>query len=215
MLRVVLLLAAAALSRKIVLHLGAAVARRIDAAAWVMWPLVVVWCVVAYRIGHPDWQPKDKSGAAEEGSAEPSEAAAPSDAEPVLPVVSVGPYLPNIQDLRESVARVGTPHAHISVLAVDLGTTAERVREALSRWGVPVEPVRMRGGGSSTGVKGDHPALLVAANRVVAAGQPTNNNSNNSTEVEHGEGLSIIRDRSHGHRWHVIPRPLPEDPPAR
>lgn len=100
--------------------------------------------------------------------------------------------VPTFHELCESLARVGTPHAHVAVLAHDLGTTPERVREALDACGVRVEAVRMQGRGSSTGVKGDAlPAPRPTPGGVVDAGQPANNDNNNATPVEPEKGFRV------------------------
>ena len=96
--------------------------------------------------------------------------------------------VPTFHELCESLARVGTPHAHIAVLAHDLATTPERVREALDACGVPVEAVRMQGRGSSTGVKG---GALPVPRSVVGAGQATNNDNNNASGEGSEKGLSV------------------------
>lgn len=100
--------------------------------------------------------------------------------------------VPTFHELCESLARVGTPHAHVAVLAHDLGTTPERVREALNACGVRVEAVRMQGRGSSTGVKGDAlPALRPSPGGVVGAGQPANNDNNNADSPSPEEGVRV------------------------
>lgn len=100
--------------------------------------------------------------------------------------------VPTFHELCESLARVGTPHAHIAVLAHDLGTTPERVREALDACGVQVEAVRMQGRGSSTGVKGDAlPVPRPPLGGVVAAGQPADNDNNNAEGDVPREGLRV------------------------
>jgi hypothetical protein len=100
--------------------------------------------------------------------------------------------VPTFHELCESRARVGTPHAHIAVLAHDLGTTPERVREALDACGVQVEGVRMQGRGSSTGVKGDAlPTPRSTLGGVVGAGQPANNDNNNASAATPEKGLRV------------------------
>ena len=66
---------------------------------------------------------------------------------------------------------------------------------------VPVEPVRMQGRGTSTGVKGGPAAHQAIAPRpedvaVVGAGQPGNNNSNNA--------FSLVPDNINPVRTHVV-----------
>ncbi|MFE2712247.1 hypothetical protein ACFXKI_09715 [Streptomyces mirabilis] len=100
--------------------------------------------------------------------------------------------VPTFHELCESLARVGTPHAHIAVLAHDLGTTPERVREALDACGVPVEAVRMQGRGSSTGVKGGAlPIPRPTLGGVVGAGHPGNNDNNNGPDGAPEKGLRV------------------------
>ncbi|MGW3571845.1 hypothetical protein ACWDSL_49595 [Streptomyces sp. NPDC000941] len=157
-----------------------------------MWPGVAWFLLAAWRAAAPDAEADEEPEGEddeEESSGEEQEAAQPAPETPRLPTWG---------ELGEALARVGTPHAHIAVLAEDLGTTPERVREALDWCGVPVEAARMRGRGSSTGVKGAAlPTPRTAHADVVAAGQPGNNNDNNA----HGpiverpvEGMTIIRD---------------------
>jgi hypothetical protein len=121
--------------------------------------------------------------------------------------------VPTFHELCESLARVGTPHAHIAVLAHDLGTTPERVREALDACGVQVEAVRMQGRGSSTGVKGDAlPTPRSTPGGVVGAGQPANDNNNASAttpekglRVEHiGQAGAIVHDPADSVRHHQV-----------
>ncbi|MFJ9234135.1 hypothetical protein ACIRJ3_04010 [Streptomyces anulatus] len=143
----------------------------------VLWIAVPVWCWAAIRSIPTETaqQPQDEE----------------SDSEPA-PAAEQAPPLPTLQDVREAVSRVGTPHAHLAVLAEALGTTTDRVREVLAEHTIPVEPVRMRGRGSSTGVKADHfPAPAAAPESVVAAGQPANNNTNNTRVESHAGGAHI------------------------
>ncbi|WP_432147939.1 hypothetical protein [Streptomyces sp. bgisy029] len=184
-LRVAVLVLTALVLRKVAVSIGAGLAARADSARWLLWPIAIAWIIAAYRTGHPDWTPTEQP----EQPAEPEELhQEPDEDTPPAPEA----FLPNLQDLRDAVRRVGTPHAHITTLAADLDTTPDRVREALARWGIPVEPVRMRGRGSSTGVKGDHfPAPAAPPAGVVAAGQPANNNDNNTVVERRAEGAHI------------------------
>ncbi|MCI4045116.1 DUF3742 family protein [Streptomyces sp. TRM75563] len=143
----------------------------------VLWVAVPVWCWAAIRAIPTETA---EQPANEEGGSEPAPAAEQPSA------------LPTLQDVRDAVSKVGTPHAHLAVLAEALGTTTDRVREVLAEHDIPVEPVRMRGRGSSTGVKADHfPAPAAPSGDVVAAGQPANNNTNNVT-VQHNAGGAHI-----------------------
>lgn len=217
LLRLGLLIGVAALARNILTAVAIAVLHRADAARWVMWPASIVWIIAAYRAGRIGWKPKPEKSAKGDGPAEETVAQEQPDDEPsedpdiaednggaereTAPPAPAAPPLPSLPDLRIALARVGTPHAHLAVLAADIGTTPERVREALEKWAIPIEAVRMQGRGTSTGVKGGpavHPSLALRPEdaAVVAAGQPANNNDNNADEpyVERPvEGMLIIR----------------------
>lgn len=130
--------------------------RGVVAAPWALAPAAGVWLVASLYAKDPAELDEDeveeerKAAPAAEGgtsSEEPEPAGAAPPAEE--------PPLPSHQDLHEALSRVGTPHAHIAVLAADLGTTAERVRAALAQMSIPVKDVRMKGRGSSTGIRGD------------------------------------------------------------
>ncbi|MBL3669069.1 hypothetical protein JL475_24360 [Streptomyces sp. M2CJ-2] len=202
LLRLAVLLAAAAILRKIVTAVAIGVYVRIDsgAAPWLMWGAAGVWVVAAYRCGQDDWEPKKPAtDAPQPADGHPAEAAEEQ------PEPAAEPPLPILPNLRTSLARVGTPHAHIAALAADIGTTPERVREALEKWQVPVEPVRMKGRGTSTGVKGGsavHPALAPRPEdaAVVAAGQATNNDNNNAEEPTTEKGVRVERTQTGGYR---------------
>jgi hypothetical protein len=200
LLRLALLVIAAAITRKIATAVALAVYHRTadGRAPLLCWGLAAWWIVSAYRAGADGWEPKQRTQKpAEEEKQEPaSEATAEEDSEPGVEQPPAGPLLPSLLDLRIALARVGTPHAHIAALAAHIGTTPERVREALDGWEIPVEAVRMQGRGTSTGVKGGpavHPALTPGSDIAdgVAAGQPSNNDNNNADGAEPEEGLRV------------------------
>lgn len=204
LLRLAILLGTAALLRKIGTKLGAWAYGRVESGAWwsLLWATATAWTIAAYRAGRDDWQPKE-GPAQPERSAEESTGGQPEGAQPESAVeqATPKPMLPILPDLRVSLLKVGTPHAHIAVLAADIGTTPERVREVLDRYEIPVEPVRMQGRGSSTGVKGGdavHPALAPRPEdvAVVAAGQPANNDNNNV--------FTLVPDTVNPVRTHVV-----------
>lgn len=181
--RMALLVLAALVLRKVGISIAGALLQRAEAARWLLWPLSIAWFLAAYRFGRAGWEPATAPAEPPDEHEQPDEPAPPPATEP---------HLPTLGDLGESVRRIGTPHAHITALADDLGTTTDRVREALTTWGIPVEPVRMRRRGSSTGVKEDHfPAPAAPSGGVVAAGQPANNNDNNTTVTRHAGGAHI------------------------
>ncbi|MFD6421052.1 hypothetical protein [Streptomyces sp. NPDC060198] len=206
--RVALLVGGALILRKVgggvLVALGHAV--QSPSARWLLWPAAAVWIVAAYRIGHPEWAPKERPE-----SAAPAEEPTEDDDSPEetpLPEAPPAPAGPTLSDLHETLARIGTPHAHITALAEALDTTPELVREALGKAGVPVEAVRMRGRGSSTGVRGGSiPAPLPAQKgpltNVVVAGQPANNNDNNG-----GDTVTVQR---HANGAHITVTPARQD----
>ena len=207
LLRLAALLAMAALLRKIVAAIAIGVYARVEsgAAPWLMWGAAGLWVVAAYRCGRDGWKPKKPAAPETQTDDEQPAEAAEEHLEDDVEETSTEPLLPGLPDLRISLAKVGTPHAHVAVLAADLGTTPERVREALEKWDVPVEPVRLRGRGSSTGVKGGpsvHPALALRPEdvAVVAAGQTANNNDNNAEEPTPEKGVRVERTQTGGYR---------------
>ncbi|MGW0566096.1 hypothetical protein [Streptomyces tauricus] len=205
--KLALLVAAAGLLRKIVMKVGGGLYERLHsgAAGWLLWPAAALWIIAAYRAGHPAWKPRQPPAeqAAEDGQEQPAEeAGSPDGQDDALEQPPAGPVRPNLLDLRLALARVGTPHAHLAVLATAIGTTPELVRETLDKWQIPVVAVRMQDRGTSTGVKGGdaiHPALALDPNDadVVAAGQPGNNNSNNAS-------FETVPDEKNPVRTHVI-----------
>lgn len=179
LLRLAVLLGVAALLRKVVTAVALGLYERVEsgAAPGLMFGAAGVWVVAAYRCGRDGWEPKRRG--AETG--EPMEGEPDEEESAPVEQAPAGPPLPTFQQLCAALDRVGTPHAHIAVLAADLGTSSERVREALDRCGVSVTDVRMRGRGSSTGIKGDAlPAPAAPSDGVVGAGQPANNDNNNA-----------------------------------
>ncbi|WP_073946507.1 hypothetical protein [Streptomyces kebangsaanensis] len=216
LLRLAVLLTVAAVLRKIIMAVIVGVYARVasGAAPWLLWGTAGLWVVAAYRCGKDDWKPKQPA-TAEPPTTEPKpDSEQPADTpeaqpEPAVEQTPAGPLLPNLLDLRVSLAKVGTPHAHLAVLAADIGTTPERVREALDRWEIPVEAVRMQGRGTSTGVKGGaaaHPALAPGPDvvAVVAAGQPANNDNNNA--------FTTVPDEKNPVRTHVVWRDQETEP---
>lgn len=187
-LRLAVLLAAAMVVRKTVEAVTAAVYSRMESgqAWWLLWGAAIAWTVAAYRAGREDWQPKQAEPTVELGPAEES------------PTEPAGPRAPTAAELVAAVREIGTPHAHLKALAAHLGTTTERVREAAAAAGLPVTDVRM-GGRPSTGVRGDALPSLPShdpVEGVVGAGQPANNDNNNTNFV-------TVPDEENPHRTRV------------
>lgn len=134
--------------------------------------VTVPFVVFAWRAGAPAVPPED------EGE-QPAE---------VLPLTA--------EELAVAMHAVGAPHAHLAVLAAHMKTTSARVREGLTTAGIPVDAVRMKGRGVSTGVKEVHfpPLPSPAASPsedVVAAGQSNNNNTKVTRRYGLGRGAQI------------------------
>ncbi|MGW3499347.1 hypothetical protein [Streptomyces globisporus] len=104
----------------------------VQSAPVLMFGLTIWWVVAAYRKGKP------KEKAAAPPLQESSEPAQPKDDSP---------------EVLATLRKVAEPHAHLSAVAQALGTDTAHVREVLTRAGVPISDVRMKGRGVSTGVK--------------------------------------------------------------
>ncbi|WP_326768650.1 hypothetical protein OG978_32670 [Streptomyces sp. NBC_01591] len=184
--------------------------RGVVAAPWVLAPAAGLWLLASLYAEAPAEPEGEDDEEKEEAAAEGgTRSDAPEPAGAAVPSVDEPP-LPSHQDLHEALSRVGTPHAHIAVLAEDLGTTADAVRAALDQLAVPVAAVRMRGRGSSTGVRADKfpappPTPGPPSDGVVVAGQGANNDNNNAPDVVHREGLVIAYtdDKTNPVRTHV------------
>ncbi|MGA5467830.1 hypothetical protein ACPCUK_03190 [Streptomyces arboris] len=104
----------------------------VRSAPVLMFGLTIWWVVAAYRKGKPEEK------AAVPPLQEFSEPAQPKDDSP---------------EVLATLRKVAEPHAHLSAVAQALGTDTAHVREVLTRAGVPITDVRMKGRGVSTGVK--------------------------------------------------------------
>jgi len=151
-----------------------------------MWVAVGGFAALAFPAGR---LPKQEKPGGEEPGEEPGEEEQPEE-EPA------GPGMP---ELVAAMHELADPHVHLSALAraLGFGKDTARVRELLADAGVPIKTVRM-GGKPSTGVDAAHfPPLPSpssdAPEDVVAAGQASNNNSNNDLTVERRQGMTIIR----------------------
>jgi hypothetical protein len=153
----------------------------VQTAPVLMFPLTVWWVIAAYR--------KGKSGEPEEKAAVPplqesSEPAQPKDDSP---------------EVLAALRKTTSPHAHLAAVAQALGTDTARVREVLTRAGVAITDVRMKGRGVSTGVKAaDIPLPSFSPSPspegpgpVVGPGQ-TNNNDTELTVSRFPSGVQII-----------------------
>ncbi|WP_216586851.1 hypothetical protein [Streptomyces brasiliscabiei] len=163
----------------------------VQTAPVLMFPLTIWWVVAAYRKGKPE----EKSAVA--SPQESSEPAAEEDDSPKV-----------LEALREK----AEPHVHLAVVAQALGTDTAHVREVLSRAGVPISDVRMKGRGVSTGVKAEHIPLPSPSpspspegpGPVVGPGQ-ANNNDTELTATRFPSGVQVISvpDPTNPARTHV------------
>ncbi|WP_426404231.1 hypothetical protein ACN9M0_24840 [Streptomyces sp. R-07] len=110
--------------------------------------------------------------------------------------------LPGREDLATALHSIGAPHAHLAVLAEHLGLSPAHTREALTEAGIPIDACRMKGRGSSTGVKAeDFPPLPSPASTpseaVVAPGQSDNNNGKRVRRWPWGHTVTDPTERLH------------------
>ncbi|MEU6449616.1 hypothetical protein [Streptomyces sp. NPDC046979] len=164
----------------------------IRTAPVLMFGLTGWWIVAAFRKGKPEEK------AAVVPPQEFREPAAPKDDSP---------------EVLATLRTVAEPHAHLAVVAQALGTDTAHVREVLSRAGVPISDVRMKGRGVSTGVKAEDipspapsPSPSPDPSRpVVGAGQTNNNNETELTSTRFPSGVQVISvsDPTNPARTHV------------
>ncbi|MFD7858551.1 hypothetical protein ACFV6B_30365 [Streptomyces microflavus] len=163
----------------------------VQSAPVLMFGLTGWWVIAAYRKG----KPKEK-------------AAVPS------PQESTEPAQPKCDspEVLATLRKVAEPHAHLSAVAQALGTDTAHVREVLTRAGVPISDVRMKGRGVSTGVKAaDIPLPSPSPNPspegtgpVVAPGQSNNNDTELTvTRLPSGARIISVPDPENPARTHV------------
>ncbi|MCX5201061.1 hypothetical protein OG897_06240 [Streptomyces sp. NBC_00237] len=183
-LRVGILLVLGLVARKLGGGLLGTIAAHSDRLAWLLWPITIGWCITAYRTHNRPrvvtTRPTETAAEGAEPEGEEGETPPPTPAPASAP-----PTLPELLDAAE---KIGTPHVHIAVLAETLGTTPAAVRDRLTRSRIPIGDVRMRGRGSSTGVRHEdlapyYPTPSAPSDGVVGAGQEANNNDNNTSGI--------------------------------
>jgi hypothetical protein len=190
LLRLALLVFALAVARKVAVAAGGGLYTAVadGRAPWLMWGTAVLWVVAAYRCGRDGWKPKARAAEGdrpEAGGQEQQPASAPSGPLPVSPV-----------GLIAAVRDVGTPHAQLKPLAEHLGTTTDVVRAAAAAMGWPVKDVRMAGRSASAGLRWDEcpsPAPAGPSAGVVGAGQPADDNDDDSGREGPREGIAVRR----------------------
>ncbi|MFF9269098.1 hypothetical protein [Streptomyces rochei] len=194
-LRLVVLVAAAALIRKIATAVAAAVYVRVEAGAapWLMWGAAVLWVVAAYRCGREDWTPTRPASKEPADGERPADDASP---EPAVPQAPTGPPSVSPVALIAAVRDIGTPHAQLVPLAQHLATTTDRVRAAAAEMGWPVKDVRQAGRSSAAGLRWDEcpsPAPADPSPGVVGAGQPADDNDDDSSPEDPEKGIAVRR----------------------
>jgi hypothetical protein len=190
--------------------LGGWVHRKASAGGSWLFIAAALWLLAAYRVGHPDRQTDTDPVPEPETDDEPSETASDGHHR------TAGPSVVSPTELVAAVRDIGTPHAQLKPLAEHLGTTTDAVRAAAGAVGWPVKDVRMEGRSSSAGLRWDDcpsPTILAPSSGVVGAGQPADDD-NDDTEGEHpreglrvqaiGQGGRLVHDPADAVRHHQI-----------
>jgi hypothetical protein len=193
--KVALLLWLAGRARLVVTAVVERVLERVDSGAfgWLLWTLAGLWVVGAYRAGADGWEPKQRP-VPEAVEAESEEPAVSAESVSAVSLVKPPPVSPTA--LVAAVRDIGTPHAQLKPLAEHLGVSTDAVRAAAAGIGWPVKDVRMEGRSSSAGLRWDDcpsPTILAPSPGVVGAGQPADDNDDDTS----GEGP--------GKRFRVVP----------
>lgn len=195
LLRLAVLLAAAALLRKVATAVAAGVYARVEAGAapWLMWGTAGLWVVAAYRCGRDNWKPKGPA-AEQQGAEKP--AGDGQDQEPAEPPAPAAPPRVSPVALIATVRDIGTPHAQLKPMAEHLGTTTDAVRAAAAGMGWPVKDVRMAGRSASAGLRWDEcpsPDQAHPSPGVVGAGESADDNDDDSDREDPREGIAVRR----------------------
>ncbi|MEU9640930.1 hypothetical protein [Streptomyces sp. NPDC048188] len=196
LLRLAVLLAIAAVVRKVALAAGgglyAAVAD--GRAPWLMWGGAGLWVVAAYRCGRDGWAPRRT--AETPGDAEQLPDAEQQDDQEAAAQTPAGPPPVSPVALIAAVRDVGTPHAQLKPLAEHLATTTDAVRAAAAGMGWPVKDVRMAGRSASAGLRWDEcpsPPPTDPSPGVVGAGERADDNDDDTHEEGPREGIAVRR----------------------
>jgi len=192
-LRAGLLLAVAAVLRKIATAIGVGIYHRVaDGGAPVLcWGAAAWWTVSAYRAGADGWTPKRPAAPEPEPAAE-NQAGQQEQPAPQQP--PTGPPSVSAVALVAAVRDIGTPNAQLVPLAEHLGTTTDAVRATAAELGWPVKDVRMAGRSSTAGLRWDEVPLTPPADPrsgVVGAGQPADDNDDDTEKGPFREGLRV------------------------
>ncbi|MGW4300409.1 hypothetical protein ACWEHT_11590 [Streptomyces sp. NPDC004646] len=215
LLRLTVLIAGAALIRKITTTLAVALYARVrdGGAPWLLWAAATWWVVSAYRAGADDWNPRRPAAPLQE---EESDAPAPAPTEEEAPPTEAPEdstpeaEQPPAERLRVSptelvaaVRDIGTPHAQLKPLAEHLRESTDAVRATAASMGWPVKDVRMAGRSASAGLRWDEypsPAPADPPPGVVGAGQRTDDNDDDVAPY----GFTTVPDEVNPARTHVI-----------
>jgi hypothetical protein len=168
--------------------IGDRVHEKVESGAWSGFLTVsaVLWIVAAYRVGG---RPEPESAVEQAEDQEPE-----AEAQPVAP--SSGPPSVSPVALIAAVRDIGTPHAQLKPLATHLGTTTDQVRAVAAGMAWAVKDVRMQGRSASAGLRWDEcpsPDEVHPSPGVVGAGQPADDNDDDTPGDEPREGLRVVR----------------------
>ncbi|MFF7901192.1 hypothetical protein ACIO02_34035 [Streptomyces sp. NPDC087568] len=219
LLRLAMLLAAAAVLRKITTAVAVGLYARVASggAPWLLWGTAGVWVIAAYRCGRDGWEPKQAAPEApadakseDQEDEEKTPEAAPASAPQAAAPLSVSPVA-----LVAAVRDIGTPHAQLTPLAEHLGTTTDVVRATAAGMGWQVKDVRMQGRSASAGLRWDEvpsPPPATPAPGVVGAGQLADDNDDDTDGEGPGEGIRarrtngglVIYDLTDAHRHYRV-----------
>ncbi|EGX60112.1 hypothetical protein SZN_09326 [Streptomyces zinciresistens K42] len=207
LLRLAVLLAAAAVLRKAGTALACSLYTRIEGggAPWIPAGAAAWWIVSAYRAGRDGWTPKRPAiptpaeagpHQEQEQDAAAQEQPAPAAEQPAAPALRPVALVAAVRD-------IGTPHAQLKPLAEHLGVSTDAVRDTAAALGWPVKDVRQTGRSASAGLRWDEcpsPALADPSPSVVAAGQPTDDNDDDSAWTAVPDDHNPVRTHV---RWHT------------
>ncbi|MFD8805584.1 hypothetical protein [Streptomyces sp. NPDC059597] len=223
LLRLAVLLAGAALLRKIIAALAVALYARVrdGGAPWLLWAAATWWVVSAYRAGADGWKPRRPAAPAQAAEAQPAVEPPDGEQQPATDGAALeteqttaAPLAVSPVALVAAVRDIGTPHAQLRPLAEHLFTTTDAVRATAARMGWPVKDVRQAGRSASAGLRWDEcpsPAPTAPSPGVVGPGQAADDNDDDSGEgpregvrVDHTLGFPRLFDLADSTRFHKI-----------
>jgi hypothetical protein len=196
LLRAGVLLAAAAVLRKVVFGLGAGLWRRIDdgGSPWLLAGAALGWLVSAYRAGAKDWKPKRPAAPQPAGNDNATQDSGEQPDAPATEQTPAGPPPVSTVELVATVRDIGTPHAQLKPIAEYLRTTTDAVRAAAAELRWPIKDVRMQGRSASAGLRWDEcpdPRSAHPSRGVVGAGHRADDNDDDGAGDGPEKGLRV------------------------